>query len=121
MAFYETTFITRPDLNKPDVEKLTKEYSDVITAGKGKVVREEYWGLRSMAYKINKNGKGHYTFLCIDAPFEAVHEMERQMRINEEVVRVLTVKVEKIEDKPSVMMRGSYDDDDSSSNESNAA
>lgn len=120
MAFYETTFITRPDLNKADVQKLTEEYTKIITDNGGKVARDEYWGLRSLAYKIQKNGKGHYVMLSIDSPFEAVAEMERQMRINEDVVRVLTVKVEALEDKPSVMMRGSGDDEETS-NEDEAA
>ncbi len=119
MAFYETTFITRPDLSKADVQKLTKDYTDIIEAAKGKVVREEYWGLRNLAYKIQKNGKGHYVMLSIDAPYEAVAEVERQMSINEDVVRVLTIKVDALEDKPSVMMRGN--DDYSDASDENAA
>ena len=105
MAFYEVTTILRHDLSKADVQKLIEEFSKIITDRKGTVVKEEYWGLRSLAYKINKNGKAHYQFLCLDTPYEGLAELERQMRINESVIRWLSVKVDEIEKGPSVMLQ----------------
>ena len=104
MPLYETTFITRQDLSKQDITKLTDSLSDIIVKNDGKVVKNEYWGLRNLAYKINKSRKGHYVMLGIDAPSAAVKEMERNMRHNEDVVRTLTIRVEEIEEGPSVMM-----------------
>lgn len=105
MSFYECTFIARHDMSPADVQKLTEAMSKVITDGKGKVIKSEYWGLRNLAYKINKASKGHYTMLGLDAPYAAVAEMERQMRINEDVIRNLTIKVEKMDASPSIVMK----------------
>lgn len=105
MAFYECTFIVRHDVNAADVQKLAETYAKIITDGKGKLFKNEYWGLRSLAYKIEKAGKGHYVMLGIEAPAEALFEMERQMRINEDVIRNLTVKVEKMDASPSIVMK----------------
>ena len=104
MAFYESTFITRQDMSKADVTKLTDSFTDIVKQFGGKVTQSEYWGLRNLAYKINKSKKGHYTMLALDAPAAAVAEMERNMRINEDVIRALTIRVEAIEEGPSVMM-----------------
>ena len=104
MAFYESTFITRQDMSKADVTKLTDSFTDIVKQFGGKVTKSEYWGLRNLAYKINKSKKGHYTMLALDAPAAAVAEMERNMRINEDVIRALTIRVEAIEEGPSVMM-----------------
>ena len=89
----------------------TKEYSEVITEGGGKVEKAEYWGVKSLAYKIKKNRKAHFSLLNIDAPPAALTEMERQMGINEDVIRFMTVRVEALEQGPSVMMRKRDDDD----------
>lgn len=105
MAFYECTFIARADLNKADVQKLADGYAKLVAEYKGEVLKNEYWGLRTLAYKINKAGKGHYTMLGISVSPEGLNELERQMRINEDVVRALTVRVEKMDNSPSVMMR----------------
>lgn len=106
MACYECTFIARHDMAPTDVDKLAKQFSDVITGYKGsKVVKTENWGLRPLAYPINKSSKGHYVMLGLECSAEALTEMERQMRINEDVIRQLTVKVEKMDSKPSVVMR----------------
>ncbi|MBN67322.1 MAG: 30S ribosomal protein S6 [Rickettsiales bacterium] len=113
MAQYECTFIARHDMSRNDVQKLTDEFAAVIKDNGGSVVKEEYWGLRNLAYKINKNGKGHYTMLGLDTPYPALAEMERQMRLNEDVVRVLTVKVETMDSSPSVMMKHRGGDSDS--------
>ena len=112
MPFYESVFIARQDISAPQVESLTEELSKLIEEQGGKVVKKEYWGLRSLAYKIRKNRKGHYVLYGIDAPSSAVQELERRMRLNEDVLRYLTVKVDSIEEGPSVMMqRGSGRDD----------
>jgi small subunit ribosomal protein S6 len=107
MPLYESTFITRQDLSKQDITKLADGFATIIEQGGGKVVKNEYWGLRSLAYRIRKNRKGHYTMLAIDAPAPAVKEMERNMRINEDIIRTLTVRVENIEEGPTAMMQQS--------------
>jgi small subunit ribosomal protein S6 len=112
MPLYESTFIARQDLSKQDVTRLTSLFSDIATKEGAKVVKTEYWGLRNLTYKIKKNRKGHYTMLALDAPSSAVKEMERNMRINEEVIRSLTVRVEEISEEPSPILntRNSRDD-----------
>lgn len=105
MPLYECTFIARQDLSKQDVTKLADGFSAVITQGGGKIVKNEYWGIKSLSYKIEKNRKGHYVMLGVDAPAAAVKEMERTMRINESVVRMLTVRVDELDASPSVMMQ----------------
>ncbi len=104
MPLYESTFITRQDLSRQDVTKLTDSMSAIVAQGGGKVVKDEYWGLRNLAYKINKSRKGHYVMLAIDAPAAAVIEMERNLRHNEDVVRLLTIRVDALEEGPSAMM-----------------
>lgn len=106
MALYEVTFVTRPDLSKQDVTKLADEATETLKSLKGKVVKNEYWGLRNLAYKINKNGKGHYVMLGVDAPAAAILELERTLGINENIMRHLTVRVENMDaKKPSAMMQ----------------
>lgn len=110
MAYYETVFIARPDLSQKQVEELTEGFCKIIKDGKGKVHKTEAWGLRNLAYKISKNRKGHYVLIETDTPAAALHEMERQMRLNEDVLRFLTVKNEALSKGPSVMMeRGGRD------------
>lgn len=104
MATYESTFIARQDMSKQDVANLADSFSEIIKNNGGKVVKSEYWGLKSLAYKINKSRKGHYTMLAIDAPAAAVKELERNMGISEDVIRALTIRVDAIEEGPSVMM-----------------
>lgn len=105
MAFYECTFVARPDLSKADVQKLTDAFSKIVTDGKGKVIKTEYWGLRTLAYKINKMAKGHYTMLGLEANAETLRELERNMHINEDLIRTLTVRVEKMDATPTVMLQ----------------
>jgi small subunit ribosomal protein S6 len=105
MPLYECVFIARQDLNRADVTRLSDAFAAIATEQGGAVVKQEYWGLRNLAYKINKNKKGHYVMLALDAPAPAVKEMERVMRINEEVVRMLTVRVDAIEQGPSAILR----------------
>lgn len=105
MPFYESTFITRQDMSRQDITKLTESVGAIINQGGGKVVKDEYWGLRSLAYKIQKSRRGHYVMLGIDAPAPAVKEMERNLRHNEDVVRLLTIRVDALEEGPSAMMQ----------------
>ena len=105
MALYEHVFIARQDLSSIQTEDLIKQYSDVLKDNGGKVIGHEYWGLRTLAYKINKNRKGHYSLIKSESPPSAAQEMERLMKLNEDIMRVLTIKVHKHQDGPSIMMR----------------
>ncbi|MGE3769903.1 MAG: 30S ribosomal protein S6 [Bdellovibrionales bacterium] len=105
MPFYESIFIARQDVTPAQVEALTTQFTDLLKANGGKVTKTESWGLRRLAYRVNKNRKGHYVMFNIDAPAPAVQEMERNMKINEDVLRFLTVKVDELEEGPSPMLR----------------
>lgn len=111
MPLYEHVFLARQDVSNTQVEALTKEYTDVIEAGGGKVTKSEYWGIKSLAYKIKKSRKAHFSLLNIDAPPAAVAEMERLMGLSAEVLRFITIKVDAHETEPSAMMRKSDRDD----------
>ncbi|MCY4048494.1 MAG: 30S ribosomal protein S6 [Hyphomicrobiales bacterium] len=117
MPLYEHVFITRPDLSAQQAEGLIETYGNIIRSGGGSVGKTEYWGLRSLAYRIKRYRKGHYSLMNLDAPHEAVAEMERKMRLSGEVVRYLTISVDEHEETPSAVMlsqneRGSRRDDD---------
>ena len=112
MALYETTFIARQDLSRADVTKMTDTFAEIITNNGGKIIKTEYWGLRNLAYKINKNRKGHYTMFGIDAPTAAMVELNRNLGLNEEVVRTLTVRVEAIEEGQSAIMNAARRDEE---------
>ncbi len=105
MSLYEHVFIARQDLSNAQAEGLIEHFGQVLADNGGSVVGSEYWGLKTMAYKINKNRKGHYAYLRSDAPAPAVHEMERLMRLHEDVMRVLTVRVEAHEEGPSAVVQ----------------
>ena len=105
MPLYEHVFISRQDLSNAQAETLVEQFSSVITENGGSIVESEYWGVKTMAYRINKNRKGHYAFLKTDAPSEAVQEMERLMRLHDDVMRVLTVRVDAHDEGPSVQMQ----------------
>ena len=105
MPLYEHVFISRQDLSNTQAEGLIEHFSTVLADNAGKVVESEYWGIKTMAYKINKNRKGHYAFLKTDAPSEAVQEMERLMRLHDDVMRILTIKVDAHSEGPSVQMQ----------------
>src|SRR5690554_5565916 len=105
MPLYEHIFLSRQDVSAQQVEDLTKTYSDLLAENGGKVANSEYWGVKSLSYRINKNRKAHYTLLNIEGPATAVAEMERQMRINEDVLRFMTIRVDTHEEGPSVMMQ----------------
>ena len=104
MPLYEHVFISRQDLSNTQAEGLVEHFGIVLKDNGGTVVNSEYWGLKTMAYKINKNRKGHYAMMRTDSPSEAVQEMERLMRLHEDVMRVLTIKVDKHDEDPSVQM-----------------
>jgi small subunit ribosomal protein S6 len=112
MALYEHVFIARQDISNAQAEGLIEHFGEVLKDNGGSVLNVEYWGLKTMAYKINKNRKGHYAFLRSDAPAPAVDEMERLMRIHDDVMRVMTIKVDTHDEGPSAMMqsRGGRDD-----------
>ena len=103
MAFYESVVIARPELTEAQVDKLVNDLSEIITKDKGKIIKIEKWGLRSFAYKINKNKKGHYFMLNLDSAPSTISEYERQMRINEDIIRFLTLKIVEVDEKPSIL------------------
>ena len=106
MPFYESVFIARQDISGAQTEALTETFSGIIAEQGGQVLKKEYWGLKSLSFRIKKNRKGHYVLLNIDAPAPAVVEMERNMRLNEDVLRYLTVRVDALEEGPSAMLQG---------------
>jgi small subunit ribosomal protein S6 len=105
MSLYEHVFISRQDLSVSQAEGLIDHFSSILTENGGKVLNHEYWGLKTMAYKINKSRKGHYVLLKSDSYSDAVQEMERLMRLHEDVMRVMTIKVKIHEDGPSAVMQ----------------
>ena len=109
MAFYESVVITRPELTETQVENLKNELVAIITSESGKVESTENWGLRNLAYKVKKNKKGHYFLLNIVCNPSAVFEYERQMRINEDIIRFLTIKINNISEKPSILSINTQD------------
>ncbi|MGE4065039.1 MAG: 30S ribosomal protein S6 [Rhodospirillaceae bacterium] len=104
MPLYESVVIARQDIATTQVDTLADELTTIITEGGGKVTKRESWGLRSLTYRIKKNRKGHYVMFNIDAPPAAINEYERRMRINEDVLRYLTVRVEELEEGPSAVL-----------------
>ena len=112
MPLYEHVFISRQDLSNAQAEGLIEHFGAVLSDNGGKLVDHEYWGVKTMAYKINKNRKGHYAFLRSDAPSDAVMEMERLMRLHDDVMRVLTIKVDEHAEGPSVQMQKREERDD---------
>lgn len=107
MPFYEHVYLARQDLSPAQVENLTEEFGKIITDNGGKVANSEYWGLRTMAYRILKNRKAHYVMMNIDAPAAAIQELERQVNLNEDVIRHQTVRIEALEEGASPMVRKS--------------
>jgi small subunit ribosomal protein S6 len=97
MSLYETVLIARQDISSAQVDALADNFTTILSENGGQVSKREYWGLRNLTYRIKKNRKGHYSLLAIDAPAEAVKEMERQLSINEDVLRYLTVRVEELD------------------------
>jgi len=111
MALYEHIFLARQDVSTQQVEALVDQFRQIIEQGGGKIAKVEPWGLKSLTYRIKKNRKAHFTLLNLDAPPAAVAEVERQERINEDVIRFLTVRVDELEEGPSAMMQKRDRDD----------
>jgi small subunit ribosomal protein S6 len=109
MALYESVIIGRQDLTPSQFETIIDKFASVIVSLKGEVKKRESWGLRNLAYKINKNRKGHYILLNIDGPPEAIVEYERLMRLDEDIIRFLTIKIKFIDEKPSPLMANKSD------------
>lgn len=111
MAYYEHVLIARQDISPQQVDALVEDITRTITEQGGTVGKSEYWGLRNLAYRVRKNRKGHYCLLNIDAPAAAVHELERRQRINEDVLRFITIRVDALDEEPSpVLARRERDD-----------
>ncbi len=112
MPLYENVFIARQDISGAQAEALADSFTQLIAEQGGEVKKRENWGLRNLAYRMNKNRKGHYVLFNIDAPAAAIAELERTMRINEDVLRYMTVRVDQLEEGPSAIMqsRGSRED-----------
>ena len=105
MPLYEHVVMARQDVTAQQVETMLDQFRGVIESNGGKVEKTEMWGVKSLAFRIKRNRKAHFAMLHLDAPPPAVAEMERQMRINEDILRFLTIKVDAIEEGPSVMMQ----------------
>src|SRR5881409_3936739 len=110
MPLYEHVFLTRQDASAQQVEELTAQFKGVIEQMGGKIAKLEQWGVKSLSYRMHKNRKAHYTFMNLDAPPAVINEIERQERLNEDVLRYPTVRVDELEEGPSVMMRKVYRD-----------
>lgn len=105
MALYECVLIARQDISANQAEGLVDQFSEIVSSNGGTVIKKEMWGLRTLAYRIKKNRKGHYALLHLDAPAAAVAEMERNMRISEDVIRYLTLRMDQLDEGPSVMLQ----------------
>ena len=114
MPLYECVFIARNDVTQQQVDGIADHVASLMEADGGAVKKREYWGLRSLAYRIKKNRKGHYMLLGLDAPPASITEMERQLRLNEDVLRFLTLRVPAIEEAPSAILSRKSDDRDRS-------
>ncbi len=105
MALYEHIFMVRQDVSSSQVDTLTQQFKSVLEENGGSVGKTEYWGVRTLSYRVKKNRKAHYTLMNLDAPPAAVKEMERQMSINDDVIRTMTLRVDEHDEDQSVMMR----------------
>jgi small subunit ribosomal protein S6 len=104
MPYYETVFIARQDLSDAQVKDLTDGYSKIITEAGGKIHKIENWGLRNLAYRIKKNRRGHYVLIESDVVAPAIHEVERTMRLNEDILRYMTIREDELSKGPSIVM-----------------
>jgi small subunit ribosomal protein S6 len=112
MPLYEHVFLSRQDVSAQQVEELTAQFTGILEQLGGKVTKLEQWGVKSLSYRVRKNRKAHFTFMNVDAPSAALSEIERQERLNEDVLRYLTIRVDEHEEGPSAMMRKSDRDRD---------
>ena len=112
MSLYEHVFIARQDISTTQVEEMTSNFAAIISEHGGTVAKTETWGLRTLAYRIKKNRKGHYVLFNLDAPAAAIRELERNQRLSEDVLRFMTIRVDELEEGPSAMMSARSDRDD---------
>jgi small subunit ribosomal protein S6 len=112
LSFYECVLIARQDISAPQAEALADTFAKVLEENGGKVTKREHWGLRSLTFRIKKNRKGHYVLFNVDAPPAAVHEMERQLRLSEDILRHMVVRVDALEEGPSAMLQSRAGRDD---------
>jgi small subunit ribosomal protein S6 len=117
MRLYESVFIARQDISTGQVDALCEEFTGIITEGGGTIHKHEYWGLKTLAYRIKKNRKGHYIMFNIEADAQTMAEYQRKLGLNEDVIRVLTINIDRVDDEPSIMIQAKSDrpahDDDS--------
>jgi len=111
MSLYEHVYLARQDISAPQVDAFNEQFKTLLESLGGKVEKLEYWGVKSLAYRIKKNRKAHFTLMNISAPPAALAEMERQMGLNEDILRFMTIRVDELEQEPSAMMRKRGDDD----------
>ena len=114
MALYEHVFLARQDVSSQQVDALVDQFKQIVEQAGGKITKVENWGLKSLTYRIRKNRKAHFTLMNVDAPAAAIAEVERQERLNEDVIRSLTIKVDALEEGPSAMLQKRDRDDDRS-------
>ena len=105
MRLYESVFIARQDITSAQVEAMADDFAEIITSAGGSIKKREYWGLRSLAYRIKKNRKGHYVMFNMETGPEALREYERIMGLNEDILRFLNLNIQEIEDGPSIMLQ----------------
>jgi small subunit ribosomal protein S6 len=105
MPLYEHVFLARQDASTQQVDDLTNQFKAIVEGAGGKVAKTEYWGVKSLSYRMNKNRKAHFTLMNLDAPAAAINEIERQERLSEDVLRYITIRVDELEEGPSAMMR----------------
>jgi len=105
MRLYESVFIARQDITSAQVEAMADEFAEIITSAGGSIKKREYWGLRSLAYRIKKNRKGHYVMLNLESDSETLNEYERIMGLNEDILRFMTVSIDEVDEGPSIMMQ----------------
>ena len=105
MRLYESVFIARQDITSAQVEAMADDFAEIITSAGGSIKKREYWGLRSLAYRIKKNRKGHYVMFNMETGPEALREYERIMGLNEDILRFLTLNIKEFEDGPSIMLQ----------------
>ncbi len=121
MPLYECVFIVRNDVTQQQVEDIANGITSLIESEEGSIKKREYWGLRNLAYRVKKNRKGHYMLLGIETKPEIIKEVERQLNLNEDVLRFLTLRVEEIDDAPSPTLSRKGDEKDRSSNTRSAS
>lgn len=112
MALYENVFIVRQDVSSAEVDKLTEDFINLVTKFGGTIIKNEYWGLRSLAYEIKNNKKGHYILICIDASPNVIKELEKKLKFSEDIIRYLTINVEEISSESSPILKSNYSEND---------